>query len=130
MCQHCNENRIDRREVLKFGAAGLLAIGTGTASGRALAAEAPAARASSPKEALALLEEGNARYAANPEVCAIDLAAQRQAVATGQAPWATIIGCADSRVPPELIFGGTVSAGCPSGATPVTGRHRASARIG
>jgi len=23
-----------------------------------------------------------------------------------QAPWATIIACADSRVPPELLFGG------------------------
>ena len=27
-------------------------------------------------------------------------------MAPGQAPWATIISCADSRVPPELIFGG------------------------
>ena len=27
-------------------------------------------------------------------------------MAAHQAPWATIISCADSRVPPELIFGG------------------------
>jgi carbonic anhydrase len=27
-------------------------------------------------------------------------------VAKGQAPWATIVSCADSRVPPELLFGG------------------------
>ena len=27
-------------------------------------------------------------------------------MASHQAPWATIISCADSRVPPELIFGG------------------------
>jgi carbonic anhydrase len=39
-------------------------------------------------------------------LCSIDLAAQRGAVAGHQAPWATIISCADSRVPPELIFGG------------------------
>ena len=31
---------------------------------------------------------------------------QRGAVATHQAPWASIISCADSRVPPELIFSG------------------------
>ena len=42
----------------------------------------------------------------HPELCSIDLAEQRGAVATHQAPWATIISCADSRVPPELIFGG------------------------
>ena len=42
----------------------------------------------------------------HPELCSIDLAEQRSAVAAHQAPWATIISCADSRVPPELIFGG------------------------
>ena len=36
----------------------------------------------------------------------MDLARQRAGVAGGQAPWATILGCADSRVPPELVFGG------------------------
>jgi carbonic anhydrase len=41
-----------------------------------------------------------------PELCSIDLAKSRSAVADHQAPWATIVSCADSRVPPELIFGG------------------------
>ncbi|MGC1305441.1 MAG: carbonic anhydrase, partial [Caulobacteraceae bacterium] len=59
-----------------------------------------------PDQALAELKAGNARYASHPELCSIELAAQRSAVATHQAPWATIISCADSRVPPELIFGG------------------------
>ena len=27
-------------------------------------------------------------------------------MALSQAPWATIVGCADGRVPPELLFGG------------------------
>ncbi len=31
---------------------------------------------------------------------------QRAGVAKAQAPWATILACADSRVSPELIFGG------------------------
>src|SRR5204863_3049139 len=31
---------------------------------------------------------------------------RRTDVADHQAPWATIVGCADSRVPPELLFGG------------------------
>ncbi len=59
-----------------------------------------------PDEALAALKSGNERYVSHPELCSIDLAAQRNAVAAHQAPWATIISCADSRVPPELIFGG------------------------
>ena len=42
----------------------------------------------------------------HPEVCSLDLAGQRASVAGHQAPWATVIGCADSRTPPELIFGG------------------------
>ena len=42
----------------------------------------------------------------HPELCTVDLAQSRSAVAGHQAPWATIIACADSRVAPELVFGG------------------------
>lgn len=42
----------------------------------------------------------------SPQACAADLAKARAGVAQHQAPWATILSCADSRVPPELIFGG------------------------
>jgi len=59
-----------------------------------------------PDEALAKPKEGNARYVQSPELCAIDLTKRRGELAKGQAPWATILACADSRVPPELIFGG------------------------
>ncbi|HKH02055.1 MAG TPA: carbonic anhydrase [Bradyrhizobium sp.] len=65
-----------------------------------------AATALSPAEALAALKSGNERYVNHPELCTIDLAQQRSEVAAHQAPWATIISCSDSRVPPELIFGG------------------------
>jgi carbonic anhydrase len=60
----------------------------------------------SPDEALAALKSGNERYVSHPELCSSDLAQQRSTVAGHQAPWATNIACADSRVPPELIFGG------------------------
>src|SRR5205823_3656241 len=59
-----------------------------------------------PDEALAQLKAGNQRYINDPQVCTLELAKRRQEVAPHQAPWATIIACADSRVPPELIFGG------------------------
>ena len=59
-----------------------------------------------PDQALEKLRAGNDRFAADPDVCIADLAGRRAAVAAAQAPWATIIACADSRVPPELLFGG------------------------
>ena len=59
-----------------------------------------------PDQALERLRAGNARFVADPEVCTADLAGRRRAAAASQAPWATVIACADSRVPPELLFGG------------------------
>jgi carbonic anhydrase len=105
MCVNCGNRGIARRNFLKIGAAGAIALGVGGAPAAARAAEG-APTALSPDEALAQLKEGNKRYVSHPELCAVDLAASRAAVASHQAPWATIIACADSRVPPELIFGG------------------------
>lgn len=102
MCVNCG---IGRRDFMKFGVAGAIALGFGGAPPAAHAAEG-APTALSPDEALTQLKEGNRRYVSHPELCAVDLAASRAAVAGHQAPWATIIACADSRVPPELIFGG------------------------
>jgi carbonic anhydrase len=105
MDNECNCDGIGRREVLRFGAAALVGIGLGGASWSTRAAEG-AATILTPDQALDALKSGNARYVSHPELCSIDLAEQRSAVAAHQAPWATIISCADSRVPPELIFGG------------------------
>ena len=59
----------------------------------------------SPGKALAALKSGNERYVSHPKVCSIDLATQRSAVAAHRAPWATVIGRADGRMPPGPIFG-------------------------
>jgi carbonic anhydrase len=56
-----------------------------------------------PAAALARLIEGNARYAAN-KPRERDFSAGRAARAFWQAPFAAILGCADSRVAPELAF--------------------------
>ena len=105
MCTNDQNDGIGRRDVLRLGAAGLVAMGLGGAPRSARAAEG-APTALSPVEALKALKSGNADYVSQPELCTIELAETRGAVATHQAPWASIIGCADSRVPPELIFGG------------------------
>jgi len=105
MCRFCESSAAGRRQFLKLGAAGLAAIALAGAMGHARAAEG-APTTLSPDEALAQLKSGNERYVRQPELCSVDLAQKRESVAGHQAPWATIIACADSRVPPELIFGG------------------------
>ena len=60
-----------------------------------------------PLEALARLSAGNARFATgrrNRSATAGDDAAERVTTAKGQHPFAAILTCADSRVPPELLF--------------------------
>jgi carbonic anhydrase len=119
MCINCESNGIGRRDLMKFGAAAAIAIAAGGVSPAARAgsmllmgagSEVHAAEAAtgalSPADALAALKSGNERFVTHPELCSVDLAQSRSEVAGGQAPWATIISCADSRVPPELIFGG------------------------
>jgi carbonic anhydrase len=56
-----------------------------------------------PEDAVRLLKEGNARFVMGATVNC-DLMAQVRATAKGQAPIAAIVGCIDSRVPPELVF--------------------------
>jgi carbonic anhydrase len=54
-------------------------------------------------QALAHLKDGNARFVAgHPVHC--DPRAQVKATAGGQAPFAAVLGCMDSRVSPELVF--------------------------
>jgi len=60
-------------------------------------------RAITPEAALQLLKDGNQRFVSGRTVNC-DLIAQVHATAHGQAPFAAVVGCIDSRVPPELIF--------------------------
>jgi carbonic anhydrase len=63
----------------------------------------PVSAADTPEAALALLLDGNARYVAN-QPRERDFSAGRATRAQGQAPFAAILGCADSRIAPELAF--------------------------
>ena len=57
------------------------------------------------REALSRLREGNRRFA-HGETTTRELSntARRLALMEGQAPFAIILGCSDSRVPAELVF--------------------------
>jgi len=102
MCGKCDSTSISRRNLMA-GAGVLLAAGALPAIKARAADEAPAPNAISPSEALDLLQKGKARYLAN-EPKERDFSVGRAARAEGQAPIVGVLACADSRVPPEIIF--------------------------
>jgi carbonic anhydrase len=55
-------------------------------------------------ESLRLLREGNSRFVADVRNDSLASRARRIELATGQAPFAAILGCSDSRVPVEIVF--------------------------
>ena len=55
-------------------------------------------------EALERILAGNQRWAAGESVYPNQTPDRRRELAAGQPPFAAILGCADSRVPPEIIF--------------------------
>jgi carbonic anhydrase len=57
----------------------------------------------SPDDALALLRSGNERFVSGQTINC-DLIRQVHETADHQSPFAAIVGCIDSRVPPELVF--------------------------
>ena len=67
-------------------------------------ASSAAAQQGNPDEALRQLMDGNKRYVAGAVTRPHQGAARMQEVAKGQKPIAMILSCADSRVPPELLF--------------------------
>lgn len=65
---------------------------------------APSSQKVTPDEALARLMQGNKRYVRNKMFHPNESEEVRAKLASGQAPFAAILGCADSRVPPEIVF--------------------------
>lgn len=57
-----------------------------------------------PTEALTRLKDGNTAFVSDPAGALPVSEELRTALARGQAPFATILSCSDSRVPPEIIF--------------------------
>lgn len=102
---HCKQICVDRRDVLGLVGFGMAAAIAG-AGVRPAAAAGEARTALTSEQALAALKDGNKRFVSQPQLCTLELAKHRDSVAHHQAPWAIIVGCADSRVPPELVFGG------------------------
>lgn len=56
-------------------------------------------------EALARLKDGNASYLTDSPVRSVQGRERRLEIARNQTPFAILVSCSDSRVPPELLFG-------------------------
>ena len=82
---------------------GLMAAGAPGLS--ALAADPVAHTALTPDQALAQLKKGNDEYQHEAPYNFAHGRQRRIELARGQAPFAVLVGCSDSRVPPELLFG-------------------------
>ncbi|MBU6200117.1 MAG: carbonic anhydrase [Xanthomonadaceae bacterium] len=95
-------NCYSRRRFLHAASLGGIALSL-TAPLRGVLAEAPPQNAITPQAALNRLLAGNVRYAAN-KFDPKDFSVGRAARARAQYPIASILGCADSRVAPELMF--------------------------
>lgn len=54
------------------------------------------------------LRQGNERYVNSTTVCHEDWTAKRAALVDNQKPFAVIVACSDSRVPPEIVFDQTL----------------------
>ncbi|WP_405948451.1 carbonic anhydrase [Streptomyces prunicolor] len=94
----------NRRAFLTATAVGALAAAPATAPTTATAAVGPHSHPTTAPAALAELLDGNRRYATDHSRHPDESRRLRRQLATAQHPFAVIVGCIDSRVPPELIF--------------------------
>jgi len=95
----------NRRELLRFAAASAAAFAANPTA--VLAQEPPPfiRKPETPEQAVQLLMEGNQRFVTQAmSSFKADLAAFRKHSEPHQDPFATVLTCADSRVPPELVF--------------------------
>lgn len=89
--------------------AGLASVPIGLAGARwfgpaASAAGAAASPSVSADQGLQMLIDGNKRFVSGKMTSFDDLAENRGPLASGQSPFAVVVCCSDSRVPPEFVF--------------------------
>jgi carbonic anhydrase len=98
-----NQSKRDFFRTAGLGAAGALAGALAPVLGLAQAASKKTDL--NPDQALQLLKDGNRNYVTDSPVRRVEGRERRLEIARGQTPFAVLVSCSDSRVPPELLFG-------------------------
>ncbi len=93
-----------RRGMFRLGCGCLAAASVPGLVTSAFAADSPKTDLSA-AQALDLLKKGNADFVADKPAAAALSRQRRLEIAKGQTPFAVLVGCSDSRVSPELLFG-------------------------
>jgi carbonic anhydrase len=99
--------RVTQRWAVLTGGVALAIVVGAPVAGRDARPAATVARleeVATPAEAIARLRAGNAAFVEHPDASLPITLAQRNALVGGQTPFAAVLSCADSRVPPEVIF--------------------------
>jgi carbonic anhydrase len=96
--------RFTRRDLARLGASAGLAVTLGRISGGNGIRTAQAVTSATPDQALQMLMDGNQRFVSGNVQHPNQSAAARMAGSGGQSPFAAILSCVDSRVPPEIVF--------------------------
>lgn len=102
-CSGETRPRPGRRAFLAGSAAA--AIGVALPKAPSWAADPVAKTTLTPEQALQVLKEGNESFRTDAPYRAQQGRERRIELARGQAPFCVLVGCSDSRVPPELLFG-------------------------
>jgi carbonic anhydrase len=101
---------VSRRNALRGMALTVGALASASVTGGllgvtdAFAAETPTPTSLTPEQAVKRLAAGNRRFVNDNLKHPRRDSRRRIAVAEGQAPFAVVLGCADSRVPPEVVY--------------------------
>ena len=108
MCNECDKpSAVDRRRFMTLAAAlaggGMLGVAGKASADECLPFLAEAQAAATADQAIQMLIDGNARYAAGQSLNC-DLLGEMKATAEKQTPFACVLACIDSRSGPELVF--------------------------
>jgi carbonic anhydrase len=100
------KSNISRRRMLQFGAGAVGTTVIASALGHEMVSAPPAIAQNkmTPDAALRQLMAGNQRFVAQKRKSPNQDVVRLNEVAQGQKPYAAILGCADSRVPSEIVF--------------------------
>ena len=98
------QENLPRRTLLKRACCGSLGLVATASATNLFAADAKKTNLTA-DQALALLKEGNDKFLTDSPLRSVQGRERRLEIARGQTPFAVLVSCSDSRVPPELLFG-------------------------